>query len=192
MGIPVSVEGACRVALSGKEKSIAVAAFGADIFLMMAGVGYDAAAVRAVNSRLKRLTGKFAYLVAGLSAFVAYRPVPLTLRSAEGDKRTVWHVIISNIRRYGGPYHLAPSAGLATPNLTACIIDRPGRLPLALFWLRILLGGRIFGSVQRIESTSFCIDGGIAPVQIDGDDFGNTPLNICCRTDQLTMLFPDR
>ena len=190
MGIPLSIEGACRVALDGEKRPIALASVGDDVFLMMAGIGYDAAAVRAVSGRLKRITGKFAYLVAGLSSFICYRPLAMTLCSADGDRRTVWHAIVSNIRLYGGRYVMAPGAGLTKPTLTACIVDRSGRLPLALFWLRIFLGGRIFGSVQRIESTSFNLDGGDAPVQIDGDDFGHLPLTINCRTDQLTMMFP--
>ena len=157
---------------------------------MMAGVGYDAAAVRAVSGRLKRHTGKFAYLAAGLRALFAYRPVELQLQTAEGEIVTGWHAIITNIRLYGGRFPLAPDAGLDRPGLTACLVDRPGRLAVLLFWLRILLRGHLFGDVRRIESSAFKISGMAAPVQIDGDDYGDMPLDIRSRSGLLEMVFP--
>jgi len=190
MGLPSTLEGACRVAMYGESRPVSLAEIDGDFFLMMAGVGFDAAAVRAVSSRLKRRTGKFAYLVAGLQSFLTYRSVAFEIRTAEGDNLVAWHVIITNIRFYGGRFVMAPCAGLERNSLTACLVDRPGRLALMLFWLRIFLRGRIFGPVLRIESRSFCIDEGAAPVQIDGDDFGDSPLKINCRTGQLMMIFP--
>ena len=119
MGLPVTVEGACRVALHGEARPVCLAEISGGFFLMMAGVGYDAAAVRAVNSRLKRRTGKFAYLVAGMRAFLAYQPVALRVQTAEGEIYRAWHLIVTNIRIYGGPFLLAPESGLDRPLLTA-------------------------------------------------------------------------
>ena len=190
MGLPSTLEGACRVALSGETKPVTLAEVEGGFFLMMAGVGHDAAAVRSVSSRLKRHTGRLAYLVAGLRALVAYRPVALQLQTAEGDRLQAWHAIVSNIRLYGGRFPLAPAAGLDRPGLTACLIDRPGRLAVLVFWLRILLRGRLFGDVRRIESSAFKISGMAAPVQIDGDDCGDMPLDISSRSGLLEMVFP--
>ncbi len=190
MGLPATLEGACRVALYGEARSVHLAEISGRFFLMMAGVGYDAAAVRAVNSRLKMRTGKFAYLVAGMRAFLGYRPVALKVQTAEGEIYRAWHLIVTNIRRYGGPFLLAPESGLERPLLTACLVEQPGRLAILLFCLRILCGGRIFGRVRSVESSSFVIDGGVAPVQVDGDDFGDTPLKLSSRPGLLEMIFP--
>jgi YegS/Rv2252/BmrU family lipid kinase len=190
MGIPRDIEAACRVALFGETRPVTLAESDDGFFLMMAGVGFDAAAVRAVSGSLKRRTGKFAYLVAGLRALVAYRPVALQLRNAEGEKLQVWHAIISNIRLYGGRFVLAPDAGLNKPTLSACLVEKRGRLALVIFWLRILLRGHLLGDVRRIESTIFEISGPVAPLQIDGDDYGDTPLKIHSRSGLLEMVFP--
>lgn len=191
MGVPFYLEQACRIALRGEARPVTLADIDGNLFLMMAGVGFDAAAVRAVNSRLKRYTGKFAYLVAGLQALIGYRQVALELHSAEGESQTVWHVIISNIRLYGGRFVMAPDAGLERAGLCACVVEKPGRTALLMFYLRILLRGAIFGPIKRYSSASFRVTGGQAPVQIDGDDHGDTPLVITSRTHCLKLVFPD-
>jgi len=190
MGIPPTLEGACRVALYGPIRSVALAALADNYFLMMAGVGYDAAAVRAVSSSLKRRMGKLAYLFAGISALVSYRPTRLKLETEEGENFLAWHVIITNIKLYGGRFQLAPAAGLDRPKLIACLIDRPGRIAILIFWLRVLLRGHLIGDVHRIESAGFKISGAAAPVQVDGDDYGDTPLEIRSRSGLLVMVFP--
>ncbi len=190
MGVPLDIEAACSVALAGQARPVVMARAGQEFFLMMAGLGFDAAAVRAVNPGLKRLLGKGAYLVAGLNAFFRYRPVPLQLVTAEGLSLTVWHVIVSNIRCYGGRFVMAPAAGLEQPGLVACVIDRPGRFALLLFWVRILLRDKLLGQVRRLESDHFDLSGAVVPVQIDGDDVGNSPLHISCHSDLIELIFP--
>jgi YegS/Rv2252/BmrU family lipid kinase len=190
MGIPVNLVAACRIALEGQARAVSLAEVAGYKFLMMAGIGFDAAAVKAVNSRLKRVTGKFAYLVAGLQSFLCFRPQPFILQTAAGDKIQAWHAIISNIRYYGGRFVMAPQAQLEHPALVACVVDQPGRLQLLLFWLRILLQGRLVGGVRRIESTRFSIAGGVAPVQIDGDEFEDPFMAVRCLVGQLELVFP--
>ena len=190
MGLPSTVEGACGVALHGAVKPVTLAEIDGRFFLMMAGVGFDAAAVRAVSSRLKRYTGKFAYQVAGLRALISFRSPALQLQTAEGETLQAYHLIISNIRLYGGRFMLAPTGGLDQPGLTACLVEKSGRLAVLVFWLRILLRGHFIGDVRRIESSAFKISGIGIPVQIDGDDYGDTPLVIRSRSGLLEMVFP--
>ncbi len=94
------------------------------------------------------------------------------------------------LRLYGGKFVMAPDASLEKSGLTACVVDRPGRFALMLFYLRIVLRGAIFGPVKRYTSSSFRVSGGSAPVQIDGDDYGDTPLAITSRADCLELVFP--
>lgn len=191
MGLPSTLEGACQVALTGSSKPVCLVRANADYFLMMVGAGFDAAAVRAVNARLKRITGKLAYLVAGVQAFLRGGFRAFKIQAADGESFTAWHAIISNIRLYGGRFEMVPGGGLETICLTACVVDRPGRIALLQFWLRILLRGRLLGAVRRIESGSFQLIGDGVPLQIDGDDVGNIPLNISCEPGKLTLLFPE-
>lgn len=194
MGLPAGIEAACQVALEGKVRSVALAKIDGRYFLMMAGFGFDAAAVRKVSPKLKRRTGKLAYVVAGIQAFWQNRPAPLELQADDGVPLRVWHLVISNIRYYGGRFILAPYNGLEVPRLTAAVVEGSGRWALALFWLRIALRGYLLGPVRRIEACEFSVNGPRVPLQIDGDDKGDTPANqpltITSHFDLLRMVFP--
>ncbi|WP_020675610.1 diacylglycerol/lipid kinase family protein [Geopsychrobacter electrodiphilus] len=190
MGVPTKVSAACRIAIEGEARPVWLAETAEYKFLMMAGLGFDAAAVRGVSSRLKRITGKFAYLVAALRAFIWFHPEPFTLITDEGVEIRAWHTIISNIRLYGGRFVMAPTAGLEKPGLVACIVDRPGRFALLFFWLRILFHERFFGAVRRVESVQFHLSAVNLPVQIDGDEFIESPQHIRCVFGQLDLVFP--
>jgi diacylglycerol kinase family enzyme len=194
MGLPRGIEAACRVALYGESRPVALAEAHGRYFLMMAGIGFDAAAVRAVSSRLKRKTGKLAYVVAGVRAWLQNCSEPLRLQGESGEPVQAWHVIISNIRHYGGRFHLAPQNGLEQPLLTACLVEHAGRLALLLFWLRIALRGYLLGPIRRMDAREFSVYGVPTPMQIDGDDSGDTPagqsLKIRCHTDLLCLVFP--
>ncbi len=191
MDIPFAIEAACAIALHGVAKPVNLGRIADHYFLMMAGIGFDAATVRAVSSRLKRHTGKFAYLIAALRTLITRPTGALQLTTAEGETLIAYHAIVSNIRLYGGRFVMAPGSGLDTGQLTACLVERSGRLPLLLFWLRILLRGRLLGPVKRIDSTGFQCSGATVPVQIDGDDFGDIPVTITCLSGQLELIFPD-
>lgn len=194
MGLPPGIAAACRVALDGESRRVALAEVNGRYFLMMAGIGFDAAAVRAVSSPLKRKFGKLAYVVAGVQAWLLNRPVALQLQTEAGELVPVWHLVISNIRYYGGRFQLAPQNGLEKPLLTACLVDQPGRMALLLFWLRIALRGHLLGPVRRIDAREFSLYGASVPVQVDGDASGETPaeqwLKISCHAQRLSLIFP--
>jgi len=192
MGIPFDIEAACRIALTGEARPVNLGKAGGELFFMMAGIGYDAATVRNVNLTLKRRTGKLAYLWAGIPTLLSTRAQPLSVTTADGETFTAWHLVISNIRRYGGPHLIAPDASLEQPLLTACYVDTPSRLGLFRFWMRVMLGLRLLGPIRRLDSTCFRIEGAVVPVQVDGDDVGDTPLTVASCPGLLQMVFPPR
>ena len=64
-------------------------------FSMMAGVGFDAHVVANVNTRVKRVIGKFAYVVASLIELVRYRARTYRLKSA-GRTEIASSVVVAN------------------------------------------------------------------------------------------------
>src|SRR5580765_1932449 len=72
--LPREVEPVADMIASGRTRQVSVGQAGRRYFLLMAGVGMDAAVVRAVNPALKRLAGQGAFWVAWVQHLVRWRP----------------------------------------------------------------------------------------------------------------------
>lgn len=108
-------------------------------FLLMAGLGLDAAVMQGVSKPLKH---KIKQLAVGLSAareLPAYRPFQLEIRDAQHV--LLWQgeaiqVIIGNTRLYADILHMTPNAHIDDGQLDVCVIT----------------GGNFLGTVQQIFS----------------------------------------
>lgn len=176
IGIPRRLEEQCDLAVYGKPTLVHLGRADQRRFVLMAGVGFDAAVVHGVNLRLKRVLGKGAYLLSTCRCWL--RPTNKFVQIIDGNGQTHqgFGAIISNARFYGGRFTLTPGASLFADTLEVCLILRPGRLALLRAGLALLTGrplpqpwGRHFRS-RRLE-----VSGDGVPVQIDGDDAGALP-----------------
>ena len=78
-------------------------------FVVLAGMGHDAATVAATNPTLKDRIGWPAY-VAPAAVSALRRPVPVTVRHDGGDPEhlRVWSVLAANCTRVRAGVHIAP------------------------------------------------------------------------------------
>lgn len=189
-GIPFNLVRACSVATSGQPRPVAVGRCGDERFLLMAGVGFDAEAVRSVNPRLKRRIGRFAYLVSALRLLlVGYTP-QLEVSIDNAAPRPAQTVIVGNGRLYGGRFSLTPGAALADPDFEVLLIERPGRLPLLRTALRMLLGRAVARSDGRLVKARRIDVAGTAALQLDGDAVGTTPTSFSIEPAALILIHP--
>jgi diacylglycerol kinase (ATP) len=70
LGIPRDVKRVADMIIAGQIRRVSVGRAGQRYFLVMAGVGMDAALVRAVSPRLNRLFGQRAFWMAWLQQLV--------------------------------------------------------------------------------------------------------------------------
>src|SRR5712691_1530888 len=98
-------------------------------FLLMAGLGLDAAVTTSVSKSLKYRVGQLAYALAAVKELPEQRPFPIELRSVtDTGEETVlwqgeaWQVIFGNTRLYAGLVELTPQAYLDDGKLDVCII----------------------------------------------------------------------
>ncbi len=155
----------------------ATSSVGTRRFILMAGIGCDAAAVAAVRPSEKRLFGKGAYILAGLRQYLQWDRSPLTITVA-GHAITCTSAIIANAAHYAGPYRLAPQAGLLNDQLQIVPITFNRSLDLIRFTLSVLARRRFETSASLlVQQETITVSGG-KPVQLDGDPFGSTPLTI--------------
>jgi len=150
-------------------------------FVMMAGAGFDGAAVRAVNPALKRAIGRLAYGWAGLATLARGDGGRVRLVGGGESVEADW-AVVSNGRHYGGAYVLAPQASIFVPRLTAVAVANGARLGMVGPLLRLGLGHLSpGGGVRFIEGDSFTLEPlGDEPVwlQCDGDPVGRLPAKI--------------
>jgi YegS/Rv2252/BmrU family lipid kinase len=108
--VPADLEGAVEVALEGDRVRLDVAAMDDDRFVVMGGIGFDAAMLRDADPKLKEHLGAVAYV---LSGFRQLRRRPTRFRLRLDDRRidrTGQGVLVGNLGRLQGGLPVMPDA----------------------------------------------------------------------------------
>ena len=112
-----------------KEKKKRPGSEGGQHFLLMAGLGVDAAIMSRVSAPLKEKVGQEAVAIAAVKRMPSQRPFPIEIRSAPPDKEEgmLWkgealQVIVGNTRRYGNIAEATPEAYIDDGVLDVCVI----------------------------------------------------------------------
>jgi YegS/Rv2252/BmrU family lipid kinase len=109
--IPADLEGAVDVALHGDRVRLDVAAMDGDRFVVMGGIGFDAAMLRDADPKLKERVGAVAYVVSGLRN-LRRRATRFRLRLDDRPplERTGQGVLVGNLGRLQGGLPVMPDA----------------------------------------------------------------------------------
>lgn len=160
-------------------------------FLMMAGIGFDAAVVAAVSPRLKRWLGKGAYVWQSLRHLLRYRPRFYEI-AIDGVPHRAASAIVSRGRHYAGPYTCAPAASLAAPQLHVCLFERAGRGAVMRYGAALLLDRLPQAAGYRVvPATRVEIVGGAGDaIQADGDHIAHLPATIGLAAEDIRLLVP--
>jgi diacylglycerol kinase (ATP) len=192
VGLPRTPEGLAGLLVTGEVRTIEMGTANGEPFLLMAGVGFDGHVIGALNATLKSRLGKFAYGLPVMGALV--RPsTPLTVE-IEGIAHAADWAIITNARCYGGAFVVSEHAGLERPGLVAVLIEAANRRELVLTLLALArgqLGARRNVRVIACKGATIRADRPV-PVQIDGDAFEHTPVEIRSGGGQVRLILPPR
>lgn len=165
--------------LKGSVKPVTVGKANDRYFLLMAGVGLDAAVSAAVNPKLKKRLGKGAFAASTLKYIWNWNLEPIRVYM-DGEEVVGRFAVVGNARSYGGGFRPTPMASLTDPDLDVCIFSSVSRWDYLKFALASLRGwhpempGVTYRKVRRcrIESAGRYP----APVQLDGEVLGTVPL----------------
>lgn len=180
LGLPRNVPEAVQVAVAGRPRPVDLGLARVDDsgdlpFVVLAGMGHDAATVAATNPTLKDRIGWPAY-VAPAAVSALRRPVPVTVRHDGGDPEhlRVWSVLAANCTRVRAGVHIAPG-GLVDDGLFDVLevtVRRPGQ------WLGVAakgvfrLPGDVPGLATRASREVEVVSEAPLHVQLDGDVLG--------------------
>lgn len=160
-------------------------------FVMMAGVGIDSHVVQGVSAKLKRLTGKGAYVWQTLVELVRFPSAVYTV-TIDGVSHGIGSAVFANGHFYGGGFVSVPEARLEDPVLHACLLTGRSRWNLIRYGMA-LAGNRLtqLSDVKTIEFVQAVIDGPEGdPIHADGDIIGSLPATIRCDPTPLYVLRP--
>ncbi len=193
LALPRRPERAAEVVLAGGRRHLMLGLANGRHFVLMAGVGFDAAVVAAVDSGLKRAFKQGAYVLSSLQLLFLFR-FPAYRVTANGEVFEARSLIACNARHYGGPFVLAPKADLASPTFQLCLFERGGTLTAMRYGIAFLRGRlhRTRG-VHFLETAEARIEGPDGePVQGDGELVAQLPLTLAVDRKGLDVLVPEQ
>jgi YegS/Rv2252/BmrU family lipid kinase len=182
---------AMRVVLDGERRRVDLGIANGRYFLLMAGIGLDAAIIPRVNPWLKRRAGALAYVLAGIATAVRTRPWAVRLEvDGNGRDTPLYWMVAGNTRNYGGLVHITHRARADDAVLDAALMKRGG-LHLIADGLRLLIGRHERSpNIVYLRSAQMAIDTVGVPVQLDGERCMETPLELGVAPRALTVIVP--
>lgn len=125
LGIPSEVEGALTVVTSRDRVAVDVGRLNDRYFINASAGGFIAEVSDAVDSRLKTIAGKLAYLIGGAQVLFSHEPVAARVRTSSGRDVNVTLTIfaVCNSRLIGGGRLIAPDAYIDDGLFDVCLIE---------------------------------------------------------------------
>lgn len=183
LGLPRRPDALARMIIDGPEVEIEMGLANGEPFLLMAGAGFDGRVIAGLDHGLKQRLWKLAYVPPVLRALAS--PADRLAITCDGKTGNAAWAIVSNARCYGGNFVLAPHTSIRSTGLQAILFDGPGRAQRLSQLLSLGLGrlatraAKPAADVRMMPANDVTIDAPHpVPVQIDGDDFGTTPLRV--------------
>ncbi len=180
LGIPLYLRSAIDVGLNGQDRAIDLVKVGGDgiedtHFMVMAGMGFDAALMEGVNEEFKKKVGWMAYVISGLRSlmFPAVR-IEISVDGGDFTRHRARTVVVGNVGYLQAGMPLLPDAAIDDGVLDVVILH-PKRF---LSW--IPLAARVLARSSFTDDTIMRLTGSTVvvraaadtPRQLDGDSIG--------------------
>ncbi len=188
LDLPLYLNAAVEVALNGQDRAIDLVRIDGDgigedeHFLVMAGMGFDAAIMAGANEQIKAKVGWLAYVVAGLrNLMFPAAAVEISVDGGEFTKHRARTIVVGNVGFLQAGLPLLPDATLDDGRLDVVLIN-PARF---LHWLLVVVrvitrGKKLDETVNRMTGRKVVVRASSEiPRQIDGDFIG-LGHEICC------------
>jgi YegS/Rv2252/BmrU family lipid kinase len=147
-------------------------------FLLMAGIGLDAAIAQRVRPALKRRLGQAAFWYSGLEEFVRWQPNRFQVE-VDGVEYPATFAAIGKSPHYGGSLAITPRARLDSPEFEVCLINSVSRLRYLQLLPYAMFGGVPEGlkDVTFLRAAAVRARGENVHVQVDGEVVGQLPMS---------------
>lgn len=193
IGLPLQPRAAAEALLVAQVRAVDLGRAGGRYFLLMAGVGFDAAVTAEVRAAEKRRLGVFAYVLRALE--LAWRFQGTRARVVLDGKVVrgrVLMVVVGNSQLYGGVLKVTPRASLDDGLLDVCVIKGNSLLSAPLRLVSIMLQRYTLDPTIEYHRARYVevLSRRPLPVQVDGDHIGQTPMRFEAVPGALLALLP--
>jgi len=191
LGIPMGLDKAWDVICAGHVRPIDLPKANGHHWVEMAGVGFDAQVVEETDPEVRKNLGPLSYVLT--AAMVAGRNPPRLTVTADRNRRIEGcFVLVGNGRYYGGPYEIFRGGRLDDGMLDVYVFQRMSHIDVIRY-----INGIVFGAHHRLpdvkvlKTTQLTVEAcGRAPVEVDGELLGYTPVRFSLEPAKLRVLAP--
>jgi|SRR5579864_3069027 len=163
------------------------------LFCCVAGVGMDAEANARANRMPQWLKSKGGYVLAALQSLVAFKPVMMSVKTAQREiRRQAFFVAVGNAHRYGGGMKVTPHALPDDGLLDICMVSKLNKLKLLCWVPTIFFGGHLhLKQVEYFQAEQVRIETERElELYADGDFACKTPVEIRVIRRALRVIVP--
>ncbi len=191
--LPLQPRAAAEALLGWQVRPIDLGRAGERYFLLMAGIGFDAAITAGVRPAEKRRFGALAYVLRGIEQALRVRGARVRLvLDGRPMRGRILMIVVGNTQLYGGLVKITHRASIDDGLLDVCVIKGDNGLSAVSRLFAIL--GRRQGQdpeLQYYRARTITIDARPPlPVQVDGDLIGVTPMTFAVVPGALRALLP--
>lgn len=192
-GIPRKPLEAVKLIERSRPVAVDLGRAGDRYFLLMAGIGVDAAVTQNASLALKRRFGAVAYAVSAIRELFRFKGQTGNVRlDDETIEVKALQVIAGNTQRYAGVTKVTPDAQINDGMLDVCIYKGEGAGDMLAHALRTLLRRHLKSDktvFRRVKHIEMSFDPPF-PVQVDGDNLQPPPTEAVAVPRALWVMVP--
>ncbi|MDY6782769.1 MAG: YegS/Rv2252/BmrU family lipid kinase [Cyanobacteriota bacterium] len=198
LNIPDTLDEACETILQGTTRTVDAARCNGQQMVLLAGIGFEAETIEGASREVKNRFGILAYILSGLQQLRELEQFEVELETEEKTiKAVVSAVTVANAAPptsvlAQGPAGIIPDDGLLDITLVAPV-NRAGAVAASYHLLQSGLRGEAAErndiGYLRAPWVKISTDP-VQPVAVDGELFGETPLEVECIPKSLMLFVP--
>ncbi len=194
LGLPLDLAVACDTLAAGKTRRVDMGEINGTPFINNAGTGFDARVMQVMNTSIRFVRGKPAFILAVLKMFPSFQPFQLTLQRDGQAEETFPAMMLSvlNGTMYGAGMKAAPNGVIDDGELDVLVINAMPKPKLLALFPKVIAGehaGHPAVQLFRAKTLRFVCDP-LQPLNVDGDVSGTTPGEIRVRPGALKVIAP--
>ncbi|MGP1371445.1 MAG: YegS/Rv2252/BmrU family lipid kinase [Almyronema sp.] len=199
LSIPENISAACEVILSGSEQKLDMALCNDRPMLLLAGVGFEAKTIERTDREAKNKLGSLAYLVSGLRELKDFDRFEVKIETESGQMQTTAAAVtVANAAPATSVLAQGPDQIEVDDGLLDITIVAPESISDAIAASYELLRSAITNDHAQLENIGHfrakqvkIITQPPQKVVLDGEMIGQTPIEVQCLPNNLTVLVPE-